>query len=40
MEVIVRLNLLNEEKSVSAGSLFPTLTTDSLKKSVANISAD
>jgi len=39
MEVIVRLNLLDEEKSVSAGSLFQTSIAPSQKKSGANISA-
>jgi len=33
-EVILRLNLLNEEKSVSAGSLFHVLITRSQKKVV------
>ena len=34
----MRLNLLSEEKSVSAGSLFHVLITRSQKKSGANIS--
>jgi len=34
----MRLNLLSEEKSVSAGSLFHILITRSQKKSGANIS--
>jgi len=39
MEVIVRLNLLNEYNSFSAGSLFQTLITRSQKKSGEYISA-
>jgi len=35
----MRLNLLSEEKSVSAGSLFHILNTRWQKKSGANISA-
>ena len=34
----MRLNLLREEKSVSAGSMFHVLITRSRKKSGANIS--